>query len=140
MNLCSILLGSQQRSSHHSVTSSRLPPTCGTDSSRIYQEHFLLVTLVALLNQATQMTRLVTSLCSILLGSHQRSSHHSVTSSCLPPTCGTNSLRIYQEHFPLVTLVALLNQATQMMRLVIHPPPRLNQLCLNKLGCLQTKC
>ena len=31
-------------------------------------------------------------------------------------------MRIYQEHFPLVTLVALLNQATQMTRLVMLPP------------------
>ena len=45
------------------------------------------------------------------MGSQQRSSHHSVASSSLPSTCGTNSLRIYQEIFSLVTLVSLLNQA-----------------------------
>ena len=54
--------------------------------------------------------------------------HHSVASSRLPPICGMNSLRIYQEPFLLVTLVALLNQPTQMMRLVMVLPPLLNQL------------
>ena len=41
--------------------------------------------------------------------------------------------------FLLVTLVALLIQATQMMRLVMLPSPCLKQFFLNELGCLQTK-
>ena len=51
-----------------------------------------------------------------------------------PTDLRDKSIAYLPRKFPLVTLVALLNQAAQIMRIVMLPLPRLNQLCLNELG------